>query len=47
MRAAATPLCHREAEAQTVSISIGHGDKFAKEKTLDEEEDDAAEEEST
>jgi hypothetical protein len=28
-------------------ISIGHGDKFAKKETLDEEEDDAAEEEST
>jgi hypothetical protein len=45
MRAAATPRHRRGAEVQTGPICISHGDKMAEKKTLDEEEDDAAEEE--
>jgi hypothetical protein len=36
----------RDAEVQTGSICISHEDKLGETKTLDEEEDDAAEEES-
>jgi hypothetical protein len=41
-----TPRHRREAEVQTGPICISHGDKIVEKKTLDEEEDDAAEEES-
>jgi hypothetical protein len=41
-----TPRRRREADVQTGPICISHGDKLAEKETLDEEEYNAAEEES-